>query len=175
MSQHAATLPRQLVQPKRGTMTTVLWEEIEIDGLIVEPLERLDETLAALKMLRSASNLGELRRAELPGWAREVVASFELSLEDNEEPSGDDVAFHYDSIGEQVAYAVPLPIDADDTEAWLGADLLKLHAEVSGASPGGHAGEYRIQNREVFLAALRDAGFEPVHRPGFYAQLQSAC
>lgn len=156
-------------------MTTVLWDEVEPHGLLVEPLERFEQTLAALARLRAVSTLGELRRAELPAWARMVVTRFESSLEENGEPSGDDVAFRYDRISRRVVDAVPLPTDVDATEAWLGTDLLRLHARITSAPPGGDVDEYRAQNREAFLAALRYAGFIPLHRPGFYTELLRSC
>ena len=156
-------------------MTQVLWEDTELYGVVVEPAERFEQTLAIMRTLRSASSWGEVRAAALAPWAAAVIAQLEEALADETGTvPGDDEPWDYEQISESVVEVIPLPHDADSTRAWLDPALLAAHADISGASPGGHSDGYRIRDLDVFLAALRDAGYEPVHRPGLLQQLFTA-
>jgi hypothetical protein len=156
-------------------MTTVLWEEAELYGFVVEPADRFEETLATMRALRQASNWGEIRAAELAPWGRRQIEQYEEHLADElEAVPGDDEPWDYEDIAESVIEVMPLPHDAANTAAWLGRDVLAAHAEISGGSPGGHIDSYRIRDRDGFLAALETAGFEPVHRPGLLQELFNA-
>jgi hypothetical protein len=156
-------------------MRQVLWEEAEWHGLVVEPADRFEQTQATMRILRGASSWGEVRAAELAPWARQLLEQHEEYIADDMDAKpADDDPWNYEEISESVVEVIPLPHDAENTQSWLGRDLLKAHAEISGASPGGQSDGYRIQDRDAFLAALRDAGFEPVHQPGLLQQLYGA-
>ena len=156
-------------------MPQVLWEDTELYGFVVEPAERFEQTLATMRTLRSASSWGEVRAATLAPWAATLLAQLEEYLADETGTVPvDDEPWDYEQISESVVEVIPLPYDADSTRAWLDPGLLAAHADISGASPGGHSDSYRIRDREAFLAALRDAGYEPMHRPGLLQQLFTA-
>jgi hypothetical protein len=153
----------------------VLWEDAELHGFVVEPLERFEQTCSTLSSLRNASTWGEVRAAELAPWAREFVEGLAVSREEDlERPVDDAERWSYEEVSESVVDRVPLSHDAASTQAWLGRDLLEAHARISGSSPGGHIDGYQVHDREAFLSALRDAGHDPVHRPGFLQELFEA-
>lgn len=156
-------------------MTQVLWEDTELYGVVVEPTERFEQTLATMRTLRRASSWGEVRAAALAPWAASLLAQHEEYLADETGAvADDDKPWDYEEISESVVEVIPLPHDADSTRAWLDPPLLAAHADIAGASPGGHSDGYWIRDIDAFLAALRDAGYEPVHRPGLLQQLFTA-
>jgi hypothetical protein len=116
----------------------VLWEDAELHGFVVEPLERFEQTCSTLSSLRNASTWGEVRAAELAPWAREFVEDLAVSREEDlERPVDDAERWSYEEVSESVVDRVPLSHDAASTQAWLGRDLLEAHARISGSSPGG--------------------------------------
>jgi hypothetical protein len=156
-------------------MKQVLWEESELYGFVVEPAERLEQTTTTMRALRGASSWGQIRAAELAPWARAMLEQHEAYLADEVGAvPGDDEPWDYEEISESVVEVIPLPHDARSTKAWLAPELLAAHADISGASPGGSSDGYRIRDRDAFLTALQDEGYEPVHHPGLMEQLFNA-
>jgi len=156
-------------------MPQVLWEDTELYGFVVEPADRFEHTLATMRTLRGATSWGDVRTAALAPWATALIAQHEEYLADEAGTvPDDDEPWDYEAISESVVEVIPLSHDADGTRAWLNPALLAAHADISGTSPGGHSAGYRIRDRDAFLAALHDAGYEPVHRPGLLQQVFSA-
>lgn len=153
-------------------MQKVLWEDAELYGLVIEPEVRFEQTVATMQTLRTASTWGEVRAAELAPWAQRLVTQYEQDVEAFDGTVlADDQPWQYDDISESVVEAMPLPHDVASTRDWLDAELLEAHAEVGGASPGGAIDGYHVRDRDAFLNALRDAGYEPEHRPGLLDEL----
>ena len=147
-------------------MTTVLWDHDESDGLLLEPEERMHETLRTIETLRQAVTVGELRRADLPAWAEQVVEGTLESLEDQDVDDIDGAAWDWSQESEAVIDTVPLPWDAASLTQWLDKDLLDKHAEVGGASPGGHTDGYQVRDHQALLADLDRHGYTLERRPG---------
>jgi len=153
---------------------TLLWEETELHGLVIETEERFEQTLTTMRTLRRASTWGEVRTVELAPWARQLLEQHEEYLADEGEVPANETRWDYDDISESVVEVIPLPHDAEQTRRWLGTELLDAHADVGGASPGGNIDGYRIRDQDAFLDALREAGYEPEHRPGLLEQIYNA-
>ena len=147
-------------------MTTVLWDHDETDGLVLEPEERMHETLRTVETLRQATTVGELRRADLPAWAARVVESTVEHLEHEEVGDIDGAAWNWSEESELVIEVVPLPWDVASVTQWLDKDLLAKHAEIGGASPGGHIDTYRVRDQQALFADLERHGYTLEHRPG---------
>ena len=147
-------------------MTTVLWDLDEADRLVLEPENRMQQTMRALATLRQANTVGELRQAELPGWAEQIVESRVELLEDEGVDDVDAAAWRWSEVSELVVDAVPLPWDAGSLTQWLDEDLLHEHATVGGASPGGHSDTYRVHDPAGLLADLQRQGYTLERRPG---------
>ena len=117
-------------------MTTVLWDLDEAGRLVLEPEDRMRQTMRTLATLRQASTVAELRRAELPSWAEQVVESRVELLKDEGVDAVDATAWRRSEVSELVVDTVPLPWDARSLTQWLDEGLLHEHATVGGASPG---------------------------------------
>lgn len=147
-------------------MTTVLWDLDETGRLVLEPKDRMQQTMQALAALRQASTVGELRRAELPSWAEQVVESKVELLEDEGVDDVEATAWRRSEMSELVVDTVPLPCDAGSLTQWLDEGLLHEHATVGGASPGGHSDTYWVHDPAELLADLRRQGYKLERRPG---------
>jgi hypothetical protein len=147
-------------------MTTVLWDHDESDGLVLELEERMQESLRAIEILRQASTVGELRRNDLPAWAEQVVEGRVESLRDEDVDDIDGAEWDWSEDSEAVIDVVPLPWDAASVTQWLDKDLLTKHAELGGASPGGHIDSYRVDDHQALLDDLELHGYTLERRPG---------
>lgn len=147
-------------------MTTLLWDQDETDGFLLEPEERMQETLRTIETLRQAETVGELRGIDLPGWANRVVAATVEHLRDQDVEDIDAAAWDWSEESEVVLDAVPLPWDAASVTQWLDKDLLVKHAEIGGASPGGNINTYRVSDPQALIADLEDHGYTLKRRPG---------
>ena len=154
-------------------MTTLLWDEDQYEGLVVEPADRLDETLATIAFLKQVATLGELRSRDLPKWAAGLVTSTEERLRVDDIEATEDVEVTWQDLAESVLDVVPVPWDAASVTDWLDEELLAAHAHVSGATPVNIDG-YDVADRDAFLAALRERGFELQHRPGLVQEYHRA-
>jgi hypothetical protein len=126
------------------TVSVVLWEEDAQSGVIVELEEQRQKNFRSFEALRSAATVGEIRAADLAPWARSIVDSYLEDLAWDRQDDGDEVTtvsddepWDYGDVAELVMEAAPLPHDAMVAASWLGTDLLREHAAVGGASPGG--------------------------------------
>jgi hypothetical protein len=144
----------------------LLWDNDPNYGFIIEPADRMNQTLQTIDRLRTATTFGQLRGTQLPDWAKNLVDSqVEYHEVDLEEEVTDATPWPNDDVIESLVDAVPLPWDASSVTKWLDAGLFHQHATVSGASPAGNIDGYNVTNRDAFLAALEAAGHTTEHRP----------
>jgi hypothetical protein len=148
------------------TVSVVLWEEDAQSGVIVELEEQRQKNFRSFEALRSAATVGEIRAADLAPWARSIVDSYLEDLAWDRQDDGDEVTtvsddepWDYGDVAELVMEAAPLPHDAMVAASWLGTDLLREHAAVGGASPGGNIDVYSVADTDAFLAAIEERGY----------------
>lgn len=148
-------------------MVTVIYWDDEHGLVVVDPAERFHANLASFEVLKAARNFGDLRRAALEPWARHVVETEAQYLEDDEDVEvGDETPWEYERASEMIGESAPLPHAAGVVARWLGPKLLHQHADVGGAIPGGGIDIYEIRDRDAFLGALQERGYQLEHRPG---------
>jgi hypothetical protein len=149
----------------------LLWWDDDNDlGIVVEPAERAQGTFAAIERLRSATSLGELQQADLPSWAASYIGD---CVQEVEEGQRDDI-WSWDDAYDTLIYLVPLPWDVESVTEWLDRELLEAHADIGGASPGGHIDGYKVRDPDAFFAALRGAGHKMERHPGLLEEYYRA-
>lgn len=152
-------------------MALIYWEDHAFHGLVVEPADRMHETLATMAAMRAAGSVEELQVEDLPSWVRDVIERIiEAARDDGQEPR-----WNWTETSESALDAVPLPWDAASVAQWMGHDTLVELATVSGASPGGHIDGYAIKDREALNAAMEAKGHTLEEHPGLVAAFNGRC
>lgn len=154
-------------------MTVVLGDET--DGrVVVEPEDRMAATLRAVRLLKEAATVGELRRADLPPWAREVVETSVDDAEDDGATITDDTTWTDPSDVLIESTAVPIPDEYSHAADWLGEHFLREHADYVHATSPMDIDRYRVRDRDSFFAALKARGFALRHRPGLMDEFRAS-
>jgi hypothetical protein len=154
-------------------MTNVLWDRSDQNGVVVESEERMLSTFRAHDLLRSGSTVGELRRADLPDWARRVVEAVVEGAEEEGDTVTDDTPWDYPSDMLAEGSFIPLPDEYGAAVDWLGEEFLREHADYLHATSPMDVDRYRVRDKDLFLAALQGRGFTIQHRPGLMADFRS--
>lgn len=149
----------------------IFWDDDPMEGLVVEPATRMDETLRALGRMREADTVAELETGSLPPWAEELLVQHREDLDpDDPEPA----PWQWSEMAEVVVDVVPLPWDARSLASWLPGHVTGKFVVAAGASVGGHSDEYVIDDRDGFFSALEQRGFELERLPGLVGEFQRA-
>jgi hypothetical protein len=160
------------------TDRTLLWDDA--DYFILIPADDYERELREFRFVVEAKTLGEVRAAELPWWGDILRERFEEAKADDVGHAGpgalpDSEPWDLSAIvGESPFEYLTTPWDTEQLVEWLDYDLNMEHLAAGGGSPAGHIDTYKPRDRDAFFAALREAGYVLVQRPGLQAEYSDA-